>query len=787
MNKIPKILVVDDEKVTRILINGILSKKDYEVIEVDSGEDALVIIEEDDIDLLLLDIMMPGLNGFEVLEILKENPKTENLKVIMLTAMDQVDDRVRAYYSGASDYVVKPFKREELLARIETQLKLSLTEENLRRSKEQYEELFEGANEMIFTTDVKGILNAVNRHTEEVTGFKKEELIGKNAAFLAYIEDRDKFFWFWWQILKGEKPTQDLKLRKRNDDYIYVQATGRTVKQDERVALIQVNIQNITERKQAEEALWESEARWRSLIESIPGFVFVIDPEGKILSLNCSFPGFTSEEIVGSSIYEYLFPEDCDLVINEIQQVLGTKETVTFKNRGLGKEGNYEWFETVIGPVINEGQVECFIFLSREIDKRKKSKMGLSGNKNIYSTLVEMSKDSILLEQGEKIIFANSSFYNLFNLSESEILGNNLFKLISKNLPGIMGVMSKEEQRTLIKNTFAKMDGSKRPRLYQVPFKKKNDEIIWVEINVNHIEYEGMPANILIIRDITDQKQIENEIKQKNEELLIKNVELHDAREQLFNLIENLEENVKEKTSDIEKLIGSNDGFLRHLGQDIKTPLSSLNSILSETEENEADQNSKGLLEMSIQNAGYIKNLVINTLQLARLNSKDLVFEVKEISLFEAVNSVILENQAIIEKNNVEIKNNISENITVEGDLLRLKEVFINLVKVNHMGGSGKLTIDAIENEDGFATVSVKCEGLKLDDEIMTNFSKGFNKSDRSRHKLDSSFIGLAICKRIVENNGGSIWVKDTVEEGTVFYFTIPAKRKIANINTFVG
>lgn len=138
MDKKPKVLVVDDEEISRTLIKSILNRRNYEVVEASSGEDALVIIENHNtIDVILLDIMMPGLDGFEVLEYIKSNSDTEKIKVIMLTAMTQVEEKVRAFSSGASDYLIKPFEREELIARVETQVTLKRVEENLEELVEE--------------------------------------------------------------------------------------------------------------------------------------------------------------------------------------------------------------------------------------------------------------------------------------------------------------------------------------------------------------------------------------------------------------------------------------------------------------------------------------------------------------------------------------------------------------------------------------------------------------------------------------------------------------------------
>jgi len=126
-----KILVVDDEKINRNLLVGLLN--DYQVIMAKNGDQALKRANSDSPpDLILLDIVMPGMDGFEVCEKLKSSNKTINIPVIFLTGKSNSEDIVRGFKIGGSDYVTKPFCPEELLARVEMHLKLQNTIKELK-------------------------------------------------------------------------------------------------------------------------------------------------------------------------------------------------------------------------------------------------------------------------------------------------------------------------------------------------------------------------------------------------------------------------------------------------------------------------------------------------------------------------------------------------------------------------------------------------------------------------------------------------------------------------------
>ncbi len=121
----PKILVVDDEERDLRLMEAMLAPEGYEVVLAHSGEEGLEKIRETHPDIVLLDIVMPGMNGFEVLRILRQQ---SNIPVIMLTAKKEVTSARDAFHLGADDYVRKPFMKGELLARIRTKLRRAGTE-----------------------------------------------------------------------------------------------------------------------------------------------------------------------------------------------------------------------------------------------------------------------------------------------------------------------------------------------------------------------------------------------------------------------------------------------------------------------------------------------------------------------------------------------------------------------------------------------------------------------------------------------------------------------------------
>jgi PAS domain S-box-containing protein len=181
MNRKPKILIVDDEEISRRFFMAAFSTQKYQVLTASLGEDALALLEHDpDIDVILLDIMMPGLDGFEVLEILKNNPKTSGIKVIMLSAQEETSYKVKAFTAGAADYVVKPFQKDELLARIETQVKLKRMEQALVEERTLLRTLIDHLPDAIYVKDIESRFVVVNPAAAQYLGANSiDEVVGR--------------------------------------------------------------------------------------------------------------------------------------------------------------------------------------------------------------------------------------------------------------------------------------------------------------------------------------------------------------------------------------------------------------------------------------------------------------------------------------------------------------------------------------------------------------------------------------------------------------------------------
>jgi signal transduction histidine kinase len=247
------------------------------------------------------------------------------------------------------------------------------------------------------------------------------------------------------------------------------------------------------------------------------------------------------------------------------------------------------------------------------------------------------------------------------------------------------------------------------------------------------------------------------------------------------------QEKLKESQQKLEKAYGEvirivqmKDDFINQLGHDLKTPLTPLINLLPMVREKEQDPKSKERLDVVIQSVHFMRDLVVKTIELAKLRSGKITFDIQDINLTSEVEDILTKNKILFESKNIIVENNIHGDIIVRADRLQLSEVLDNLLSnaVNFSSSQGIITIDA-KKEENMVTISVKDNGIGLSQEQIECIFDEFYKGDESRHEAGSVGLGLSICKRIVEIHGGKIWVTSPgIGKGATFYFTLKKNNK---------
>jgi DNA-binding response OmpR family regulator len=135
----PQIMVVDDDKDTVTILARHLQREGFVPIEANSGAQCLKLVHENEVDVILLDLMMPEMDGFQVVKALKDNPETAEIPIIMITARDDMDARAEGMRLGVSDFLAKPVFRRQLASRVRAQLEVVETSRNATAAMDRLE------------------------------------------------------------------------------------------------------------------------------------------------------------------------------------------------------------------------------------------------------------------------------------------------------------------------------------------------------------------------------------------------------------------------------------------------------------------------------------------------------------------------------------------------------------------------------------------------------------------------------------------------------------------------
>ncbi|TQV89051.1 diguanylate cyclase [Aliikangiella coralliicola] len=188
-NKHKRILVVDDKAENVNLLYHTLTQKGYSVSGVPSGKIALKIVREFDPHLILLDVMMPDMDGYETCKKLSKDPLTSEIPIIFVTAKTNPEEIAKGFAAGAKDYITKPINEPEVWARIENQLKIrdllnkkELLINQLNMQEQRYRTIINSASNPMLTVSPPGRISSVNPAATSFLGYEKEEIIGQSFS-----------------------------------------------------------------------------------------------------------------------------------------------------------------------------------------------------------------------------------------------------------------------------------------------------------------------------------------------------------------------------------------------------------------------------------------------------------------------------------------------------------------------------------------------------------------------------------------------------------------------------
>jgi PAS domain S-box-containing protein len=769
---LPQILLVDDNPDLCNYIQRLLSQK-YQIKSVNSGLAALESIREQKPDLVITDVIMPELNGLELLQILRHDPDTQRIPIILLSARAEENARIEGLEAKADDYLIKPFSARELLARVQsilemTQLRQEATirEQELINTKARVTDILESITDGFLSLDHQWRLTYVNGASERLSGKTREELLGGN-------------FWDIYSHLMGFEGEEKLR-----------QVIQTQVADNFETCLAQDNLwyevhvypyekglaiywRDITKRKQAEITLLKSEERLRVALKSAPITLFNQDQTLRYTWVHNPTLNQSDQEIIDNTDFE-LFPEAgvarlTQLKRRVLETGIGTREEVP-----IFADGQQYCFDLTIEPLHNPNhEIIGITCAAVDISDYKRIELALRQSEaqarartEELKTFMETVPAAVWIAHDPQChqMTANWAAHELVQLASGSLVtatpedGSYPFEfkiqrqgqdIPPEDLPMQQAGRTGENIESEFEFVFE--NGEVRS-IYgrAVPLRDEAGEI------------RGVIGAFL---DVSDRKRVE----QEREQLLIRE---QAAREQA------------EMTNRIK------DEFLTVLSHELRSPLNPILGWTKLLQTRKFDsQGTAQALETIERNAKLQTQLIEDLLDISRMLRGNMVLHKQPVNLITIITSVIETFKLAAEAKGIQVRFEIAQNsgfssllIYVLGDETRLQQIIWNLlsngIKFTPPGGIVEIYLKSGEDH---VQIQVKDTGIGINPQFLPYVFDYFRQQDGTNtRKFGGLGLGLAIVRHLTELHGGTVSANSLGENlGAAFSVQLPLMKSV--------
>ncbi len=783
-----KILIVEDNEESKYFLETLLKSAGYEVTAVSNGKEAFEFLNKDSYDLIISDILMPVMNGFELCRRVKRDDVLRKIPLIVYTAT-YTDPKDEEYVLklGADRFILKPCEPEDILRTIDEVIAASKNKDisrspvledeesyklyserlvkkledkmvqlrkeidtrkeieiKLRDSLNLWQTTFDSMLDPVSISDSDGTVKQCNKAFADFVGLKITDIIGQKCYKIVHKTDSPVENCPILRSMESKKRETSLLQIDEKNFYVVVDP----IWSDGQITGFVHIIRDITELKKTEDTLRRSEARYRRLYESMmDGFIY-IDMQGFIKECNETFLkmlGYTFEEISGVT-YIDLTPEKWLAFEQKIveEQILPRGYSDVYEKEYRKKDGTILPVELRTFLIKNEqGENEGMWAIVRDITERKKSEAALRESEERFRELFDNAPVGYHeIDKNGNIVRVNQTEADMLGYKREEMIGKPIwnFMVDGENIKGtilskISGeiYLGKDYERKYIRKDGTILDVLQEDRL----IKDKDGNITGLRVT---------------IQDISNLKKIEKE-KRLLEEQLIQS----------------------QKLESIGKLAGG----IAHDFNNILTAIkgNAQLALMKLHEEDPLFQKIKNIIDASDRAASLIKQLLAF--------SRKQILEPKVIDINELIRNIEKMIVRLIGED-IELSLNLTENIAkVKVDPSQTEQALINLI-VNAreaMPKGGKLTIETsiVELTDEYVRKHIGSKAGRYVIIAVTDTGVGMTEEVRDRcfepfftTKESGTGLGLPTVYGIVKQSGGNIWVYSEVGKGTTFKIYLP-------------
>jgi PAS domain S-box-containing protein len=747
------ILIVEDDPGFSSFLNRLLRRNNLKLITAGGGRQAIECLRTNRVDIVLQDIGLPDIDGYEVMDLIgQEYPSTI---VIVMTGEITVESALKALRKGAYDYLRKPFESTELLNTIDNALdRIRLerqhkqAEEKLRESEERYRQLFDSESDAVVVFDAKTMqFEDVNQAALHLFGYSKKEFLSLIVLDISAEtqKTREKIEC----LNKNPFSTESVPLRylkKRDGSTFPAEISAGQFISGGRNKIIGT-IRDITIRHQAEEELRQTKQRLQHVLTSSPAVIYACNPSGDcgttFISDNVKTElGYDPGDFTKDRHFwiDHIHPDDVGYVKAEFAKLVDQGSHV-LEYRFRHKNGSYRWMRDELRLLFDDHAKSVEVVGSwTDISDMKQAEDALRKSEQQFRDLIENSPVGLSIIQNGRLVYENPEQKKIYSLAAE----SSLLKVLDHVHPDdIEKVKQLREHIESGKRSTIEIDF----RFYPPDSNGGKSEMRWFQCRITRFQYQGKKAFLLNVVDITEAKQLEHQLLIKNKMLSLGRVAAgiaHEIRNPLTGIntylytIEDLCESERLGPEEVE--------IIRQILTQIQVASNKIESVI------------KRVMDFSKPGAP----------KMVRTNINESLEEALELSA------------VTMRKNGIKFEKSLAPDLPqCYADPQLIEQVVLNLITnaaramENSTNGNKRIEIKS-SAQDNTLCIQVADAGPGVPGELREKIFDPFFTT-----KEDGSGIGLNIAQRIVADHNGSISLGSSRWGGAEFKIELPIERRM--------